>query len=60
MDSWTVRGIDGWTDRQFLLVVYRIFVPFGAAALLPFNLNHKLLKQGMGTADQLLPLSCYW
>ena len=25
------------------------FVPFGAAALLPLNLNHTLLKQGTGT-----------
>ena len=30
-----------------------------AAALFPLNLNHTLLKKGMGTADHLLPLSCY-
>ena len=36
--------------------VLQDFVPFGAAALLPLNLNHTLLKQGTGTADHLLPL----
>ena len=39
--------------------VLQDFVPFGAAALLPFNLNHLLLKQGTGTADHLLPLGFY-
>ena len=34
----------GWTDSPCVL---QNFVPFGAAALLPLNLNHKLLKQGM-------------
>ena len=32
------------------------FVPFVTAALLPLNLNHSLLKQGLSTADHLLPL----
>ena len=36
------------------------FVPFRAAALLPLNLNHTLLKQGTGTADHSLPLGCYY
>ena len=36
------------------------FVPFGATALLPLNLNHILLKQGTGTADHVLPLGCYF
>ena len=36
------------------------FVPFGASALLPLNVNHKLLQQGTGTADHLLPLGCYY
>ena len=44
MDEWT----DGWTDRS--PCVLQDFVPFGAAALLPLNLNHSSLKQGMGTA----------
>ena len=44
---------DGWTDFPRVL---QDFVPFGAAALLPLNLNHMLLKQGTGTADHLLPL----
>ena len=51
------RRTDGWTDR--FLYVLQDFVPFEAAALLPLNLNHVLLKQGMGTADHLLPLGCY-
>ena len=37
--------------------VLQDFVPFRAAALLPFNLNQTLLKQGTGTADHLLPLA---
>ena len=52
-DGW----MDGWTDFPCVL---QDFVPFGAAALLPFNLNHTLLKQGTGTADHLLPLGCYY
>ena len=39
---------DGWGDSPCVLQ------DFGAAALLPFNLNHTLLKQGTGTADHLL------
>ena len=44
--------MDGQMDRRtdsprFL----QDFVPFGAAALLPLNLSHTLLKQGTGTAD---------
>ena len=44
------------TDR--FPCVLQDFVPFEAAALLPLNLNHTLLKQGTGTADHLgvLPL----
>ena len=38
--------------------VLQDFIPFGAAALLPINLNHILLKKGMETADHLLPLGC--
>ena len=48
--------MDGRTDSPCVL---QDFVPFGAAALLPLNLNHFLLKQGTGTADHLLPLGCY-
>ena len=47
---------DGRTDSPCVL---QDFIPFGAAALLPLNLNHTLLKQGTGTADHLLPLGCY-
>ena len=46
----------GWTDSPCVL---QDLVPFGAAALLPLNLNHMLLKQGMGTADHLLPLGWF-
>ena len=49
--------MDGWTDSSCVL---QDFVPFGAAALLLLNLNHTLLKHGMGTADYLLPLGCYY
>ena len=48
--------MDGRTDSPCVL---QDFVPFGAAALLPLNLQHFLLKQGTGTADHLLPLGCY-
>ena len=48
--------MDGWTDSSCVL---QDFVPFKAAALLPLNLNHTL-KQGTGTADNLLPLGCYY
>ena len=51
------------TDRRMGGQIPRVlqdFVPFGAAALLPLNLHHFLLKQGMGTADHLLPLGCYF
>ena len=47
---------DGWTDSPCVL---QDFDPFGAAGLLPLNLNHTLLKQGTGTTDHLLPLGCY-
>ena len=47
---------DGQTDSP---CVQQDFVPFRAAALLPLNLNHTLLKQGTGTADHLLPVGCY-
>ena len=39
--------------------VLQDFVPFGAAALLPLNLNHFLLKQGTGTADHLTLLQLF-
>ena len=39
--------------------VLQDFIPSGATALLPINLNHILLKKGMETADHLLPLGCY-
>ena len=60
--SWTegmqTEGrMDGRTDSPCVL---QDFVPFGAAALLPSNLHHILLKQGTGTADHLLPLGCYF
>ena len=51
----TEGRMDGRTDSPCVL---QDFVPFGAAALLPLNLNHFLLKQGKGTADHLLPLRC--
>ena len=47
---------DGWTDSPCVL---QDFILFGAAALLPLNLNLILLKQGTGTTDHLLPLGCY-
>merc|ERR1711954_211461 len=53
---WQNRRMDGRTDSPCVL---QDFVPFGAAALLPLNLNHTQLKQGTGTADHLLPLGCY-
>ena len=31
----------------------KVIDPFGAAALLPINFYHNLLRQGMGTADHL-------
>ena len=37
--------MDRWTDSPCVL---QDFVPFGAAGLLPLNLNHTLLKQGTG------------
>merc|ERR1712030_168799 len=47
---------NGWTDgRTDSPCVLQDFVPFGAAALLPLNLNHIPLKQGTGTADHLPP-----
>ena len=48
---------DGRTDSPCVL---QDFVPFGAAALLPLNLNHTLHKQGTGTVDHSLPLGCYF
>ena len=64
--SWTegmqTEGrMDGRTDgRTDSPCVLQDFVPFGAAALLPHNLSHTLLKQGTGTFDHLLPLGCYF
>ena len=54
--EWMDRWMDGWADFPCVL---QDFIPFGAAALLPFNINQTLLKQGTGTADHLLPLGCY-
>ena len=48
--------MDGWTDSPCVL---QDFVPLGAAALLPLNLNHIQLKQGTGTADHFMPVGCY-
>ena len=56
-EGWMDGRTDGRTDSPCVL---QDFVPFGAAALLPLNLNHFLLKQGTGTADHLLPLGCYY
>ena len=56
----TDRRMDERTDERKSPCVLQDFVPFGAAALLPLNLNHTLLKQGTGTADHLLPLGCYF
>ena len=56
-DGRTYGRTYGRTDSPCVL---QDFVPFGAAALLPLNLNHTLLKQGTGTADHLLPLGCYF
>ena len=60
--SWTEgRQTEGRTDGQTdSPCVLQDFISFGAAALLPLNLNHILLKQGTGTADHLLPLGCYF
>ena len=49
--------MDRLTDSPCIL---QDFIPSGAAALLPLNLNHTLLKQGTDTADHLLPLGCYF
>ena len=51
--GWGDGCTDGQTDSP---CVQQDFVPFGAAALLPLDLNHTLIKQGTGTADHLLPL----
>ena len=56
MNGRTDGQTDGQTDSPRVL---QDFVPFGAAALLPLNLNHTLLKQVTGTSDHLLPLGCY-
>ena len=56
MAAWTKgRQTDGRTDSPYVL---QNSVPVGAAALLPLDLNHILIQQGMGTADQLLPSRC--
>ena len=56
-----VERTDGWMERRAdFPCVLQDFVRFGAAALLPFNSNHTLLKQGTGAADHLLPLGCYY
>ena len=62
---WTEgRQTEGQTEGQMderidYPRVLQDFIPSGAAALLPINLNHILLKKGMETADHLLPLGCY-
>ena len=56
-----VERTAGWMERQAdFPCVLQDFVPLEVAALLPFNSNHTLLKQGTGTADHLLPLGCYY
>ena len=56
-EGWTDGRMDRCTDSPWVL---QDFIPFRAAALLPLNLNHTLLKQGRATADHLLPLGCYF
>ena len=51
-DVHTDGRVYGRTDSPCVL---QDFIPFGAAALLPINLNNTLLKQGTGTTDHLLP-----
>ena len=46
-------------DGQIPLLFYKTSSSFGAAALLPLNLNHSLLKQGTGTADHLTLLRLF-
>ena len=41
-------------DERKSPCILQDFVPFGATALLPLNLDHTLLKQGTGTTDHLL------
>ena len=38
------------------LCVLQDFVPFGATSLLPLKFTLKILKQGKGIADHILPL----
>ena len=59
MKGGTNGRTDERTDEQKSPCVLQDFVSFGAAALLPLNLNHIPLKQGTSTADHLLPLGCY-
>ena len=47
--------MDGWTDKNSPCVL-QDFVPFRAAALLPLKFTLKMLKQGKGIADHILPL----
>ena len=55
------KQTDGWMDRNSSCVL-QDFVPFGAAALLPFESTHKSpfnkhqLKQGKGTDDHIVPV----
>ena len=48
-------GTDGRTDKNSPRVL-QDFVPFRAAALLPLKFTLKMLKQGKGIADHILPL----
>ena len=48
-------GADGWMDKNSPCVP-QDFVPFRVAALLPLKFTLKMLKQGKGIADHVLPL----
>ena len=48
--------MDGWADEQNFSPFYRTLSPIEAAALLHIHGHYQLLKQGKGTADQMMPL----
>ena len=65
-DGWTDRPTDRWMDRHMdeqldgqtngqKISFYRTLFPIGAAALLPPMLT-RVIEQGKGTADHLMPL----
>ena len=49
------KRMNEWTDKNSPCVL-QDFVPFRAAALLPLKFTLKMLKQGKGIADHILPL----